>query len=189
MEFEVMEEDDPKPVRVVSPAVRLQLLCEGCGKPVERTASQLKKTKHGKPYCSKGCRMKHYNANILERTANQRSKAEDILFGMIVADFPTLNVLANDRETLDGLEIDLYIPSANLAIELNGPVHYMPIYGDERLEQVQMKDARKHLELHQRGIRLLVLDISRLQTRKKTEAFLSEQYTDIIKPLISGSRG
>lgn len=133
--------------------------------------------------------MKHYNANILERTANQRSKAEDILFGMIVADFPTLNVLANDRETLDGLEIDLYIPSANLAIELNGPVHYMPIYGDERLEQVQMKDARKHLELHQRGIRLLVLDISRLQTRKKTEAFLSEQYTDIIKPLISGSRG
>ncbi len=149
----------------------------------------MRKSKHGKPYCSKSCRMRHYNANILERTSNQRSKAEDILLSLLREAFPAMEILANCRTLVsNGLEVDLYVPAAKLAIELNGPVHYLPIYGEERLTKVRFKDAQKHAELHAMGIRLLVLDISRLQTRKRTEAFLKTQFVEAIQPLLMEAR-
>lgn len=170
-------------------AVYLDRKCEGCGKDVRRRESEIKKSKHGKSYCSKSCRMKHYNAHILVRSSTQRSRAEDYLFEMMVSDFPSLKIIKNDRSFLsEHLEIDLYMPDIRLAIELNGPVHYLPIYGDERFKRVQIKDAKKNLELHQKGVALLTLDISRLQSKKKTIAFLSAQYSEVIKPLIMEAR-
>lgn len=193
MEFETPDSwsdqnEIPSKPRVVSKGapVEHKMKCEGCNTDLLRTDAQLRKTKHGKPFCSKSCRMRHYNAHILTRTSNQRSKAEDILLGMIREGFPDLNLIPNDRAVLpSSLEIDIHIPEAKLAIELNGPVHYLPIYGDERLAKVRMNDAQKHLEIHDRGLRLLVLDISRLNSAKRQLAFLTAQYTDVIKPLIS----
>lgn len=182
-----LKERPLKTPRLIAP--KLTLKCEGCGTEVVRTETQLKKTKHGKPYCSKGCRMRHYNANILTRTSNQRSQAEDILADMIHADFPALEISANNRSFLPSrLEIDILIPSAKLAIELNGPVHYMPIYGEDQLRKVQSKDAQKHLEIHDAGISLMVLDTSKLNSKKRQLEFLTKHYQEDIKPLLSGSR-
>jgi len=185
----------PKPEKAIkvkisrAKLVKHTLKCEGCGSSVLRTDNQLRQMKHGKPYCSKSCRMKHYNANILERTSNQRSRAEDILANLIKADFPDLEVSVNNRQILPSrLELDIYLPTAKLAIELNGPVHYFPIYGEERLTKVQVRDSQKHKETQELDIGLLILDISNLQTIKKTVSFLTEHYTQTIKPLIMGTR-
>ncbi len=133
--------------------------------------------------------MRHYNTHVLTRTSNQRSRAEDVLLTMLRAAYPSLEVRANERSLVsNGLEVDIYIPAAKLAIELNGPVHYLPIYGEERLERVQFKDAQKHAELHTKGIRLLVLDISRLQTKKRTREFLATQFVESIQPLLMEAR-
>lgn len=186
MNFELTIEGDSSAIeRIRLPSVWLKIPCGGCGAILDRTEADIKQCKHGKPYCSKSCRMKHYNHHILERSSNQRSKAEDILASFIKTDFPDLEIVTNDRKFLpSGLEIDINIPSMRLAIELNGPVHYMPIYGEERLHKVQAKDAQKHLEIHQKGLTLIVLDISRLNSTKKQLEFLTKHYTDNIKPLL-----
>ncbi len=40
-------------------------------------------------------------------------------------------------------EVDLALPGEMIAIEVDGPTHFMPIYGDEHLEQQQDRDERK----------------------------------------------
>lgn len=162
--------------------------CSGCGTPVLRFKKNARQCKTGRFYCSKGCRMRHYNANILTRSSNQRSKAEDRIAELIQRDFPDVVISLNDRSLLsNGLEIDIYVPSARLAIELNGPVHYLPIYGEEKLRTTQYKDAAKHLEIHEKGLSLMVLDISRLHSKKQQETFLLKHYTEDIKPLLMGA--
>jgi len=160
--------------------------CHECGTEIVKRRSETKKAKHGMLFCSKSCRMRYYNVHILKRTSNQRSHAEDYLIDLIKKDFPFLNVLPNDRAFLpSGLEIDIYIPDAKLAIELNGPVHYLPIYGENRLEKVQLKDSKKFLEIHDKGLSLMVLDISRLNSKKQQHLFLDKYYEENIKSLLS----
>ena len=63
---------------------------------------------------------------------------------IILNEFPNLQIIENDRTTIKGgLEIDLHIPSKNVAIELNGPCHYIPIFGTKELEKTQNKDLIK----------------------------------------------
>jgi very-short-patch-repair endonuclease len=40
-------------------------------------------------------------------------------------------------------EVDLALPNEMIALEVDGPTHFLPIYGDEHLEQQQERDARK----------------------------------------------
>ncbi len=187
MEFETAAER-PKQPRPKQELITMQ--CEGCGEEVRRTQSQLGRTKHGKPYCSKSCRMRHYNHHILTATGHQRSGPEDMLLDHIRTDFPALEIRPNDRTHLpSGLEIDIHIPLARLAIELNGPVHYLPIYGEDRFRRSQAKDAQKHLEIHDCGLSLLVLDISRLHSKKQQREFIAKHYKADVKPLLMEAGG
>lgn len=43
----------------------------------------------------------------------------------------------------DELEIDLFIPSLKTAIEIDGPAHFFPIWGQENLERHIKADAKK----------------------------------------------
>lgn len=194
MQFEndVVAAPAQAPKRSRMPHVLLDLTCEGCGKPVVRAASEIRKTKHGKPYCSKSCRMRHYNHHVLKPSGYQRSGAEDEMIVLIQRDFPALKIVPNDRQTLSsGLEIDIHLPEAKLAIELNGPVHYRPIYGEERFAKVQAKDVLKHAEIQAKGLALLVLDVSRLKSKKRQHEFIAKHYEEDVKPLLAeiGSRG
>lgn len=40
-------------------------------------------------------------------------------------------------------EVDLALPKELIAIEVDGPTHFLPIYGEEHLEQQRERDARK----------------------------------------------
>lgn len=71
-------------------------------------------------------------------------------------------ILCNDRKTI-GSELDIYFPSLRIAVELNGPVHYEPIYGDDRFERVQNKDKQKLIECYKQGIELIIIDVSKMK--------------------------
>ena len=165
---------------------RFYLKCKQCDKDIERTPVQLRKIKNGQVFCSKSCRMTHKNLNNPKKYSCRRSKAESFLSELIKLDFPDLILLENDRTVLlSKLEIDIYLPTIKLAIELNGPVHYFPIYGEETLRKCQDKDIRKQIEIQSLSINLLVVDISRITSKKKSEDFLIEYYSKYIKPIIS----
>lgn len=166
--------------------------CSQCNKEVLRTKYQLskKKNKNGLVFCSRSCRMTHQNFNNPKKYSCRRSKAEVYLNNLIKIDFPDLLVLENDRTTLlSKREIDIYIPKYKLAIELNGPVHYLPIYGEDRLKKCQNTDMLKQQEIHNMGLAMLILDISRLCSKKKSEAFLIEYYNSHIKPILLNGSG
>ena len=104
---------------------------------------------------------------------------------LIRADFKQLLVEENVRGVLpSGLELDLYVPAFKLAIELNGPLHFFPIFGKVKLQSIQDKDIKKEVEAQFIGCNLITIDISRIKYWRETQAFLDDEYKNSIKPLI-----
>lgn len=58
-------------------------------------------------------------------------------------------------ETNRCMELDMYCENLKIAVEYNGIHHYEPIYGDEKLEGVQFKDALKQKICQEKGIRFI----------------------------------
>jgi hypothetical protein len=80
-----------------------------------------------------------------------------MLYNLVLQTFPQLKPISDDRETLNGLEIDIYIPSLKLGIEWNGIVHFKPIYGEEALRKTQYRDENKLKLANTLGINLIVI--------------------------------
>jgi len=154
--------------------------CKYCGKEVYRTAAATRKSKTKNIFCNQSCAAS-YN-NTLKRKS-RRSKVEIMLFEMLKKEFPKLNIINNDKKLLNGLEIDIAIPSLKLGIEWNGIVHFKPIYGQTKLNKVQSNDTKKQIIAQQKGINLIVIpDFVSTKARVK-RAFVS--VSKIIRQLIN----
>jgi very-short-patch-repair endonuclease len=53
------------------------------------------------------------------------------------------------------LEIDLFLPNLNLIIEIDGPTHFLPIFGEEKLKKVMESDMEKNGLLISKGFTVL----------------------------------
>tara|TARA_R100001509_G_scaffold164543_1_gene142553 strand:+ start:1708 stop:2487 length:780 start_codon:yes stop_codon:yes gene_type:complete len=61
------------------------------------------------------------------------------------------------------LEVDIYLPELGTAIEIDGPSHFLPIWGDEALRKTIKSDNEKNGLLRYHGIMVL-----RVAQKKKT---------------------
>jgi hypothetical protein len=86
--------------------------------------------------------------------------AEAELFRIVRAIFSHIEVFRRIRpDWLEGLELDIFVPSQSIAIEYHGPQHFAPVwpYGkEESFRQLQERDARKRAILSRNGIVLCV---------------------------------
>lgn len=129
--------------------------CTLCGKEVYKTPCQIKNAKN--IFCGKSCNTKY--RNMYGKNNYKRSKLEKFIEEDLTLRYSNLEILFNNREQLNcGLELDIYIPSLKFAIEINGIVHYRPIYGEDRLAKVQDADFRKSKICEELGIKLLIID-------------------------------
>jgi very-short-patch-repair endonuclease len=80
-----------------------------------------------------------------------------------------------------GSELDFYFPQLRLAIELNGIFHYEPIYGADKLEQVQANDQQKSLRCAAAGIEFCTIDTS---TVNHVTDIVKERYWTIVRNLV-----
>ena len=92
--------------------------------------------------------------------------------------FPHCNILYNNRKILNGLELDVYIPSINLAIEFNGQQHYRFTRNfhknkDGFDDQLKRDKIKKHL-CETKGINLLI--ISHIHPSEKLFSKLIKDY-------------
>lgn len=55
----------------------------------------------------------------------------------------------------DNLEVDIYIPTLNVAVEVDGPSHFIPVWGEEKLLLQQKADDEKFGLLKFNGIKLI----------------------------------
>ena len=128
--------------------------CGFCGQKITRQKSQAQRSKTGKIFCNQSCAAS-YN-NKLKRKS-RRSKIEAKFYDLVVKEFPNLDILSNDKTMLDGYEVDVAIPELQLAIEWNGIVHFKPIYGQTKLDNIQTRDADKLKIASNKDINLIVI--------------------------------
>lgn len=167
--------------------IKDKISCGMCGAEITSSRSLKKKLpKCGKYFCDKSCRMKYYNKfHSIAKTKN-KSRPEELFVELIQTEFPQLRVLRNNREILkSGLELDIFFPEISLAIEINGPVHYLPIFGEERLNLVSSKDSRKMAEAYASGIELIVIDVSTWCSLKTQQGKSKEIFSETIKPILA----
>ena len=151
--------------------------CSNCGKQI--TIGYFKFNKHKYHFCSKQCLGIYTNKHF--KHICRRSKLEKWIESQLDILYPDLQVLYNDRDTINA-ELDVYIPSLNIAFELNGIFHYEPIYGADNLKRVQTNDTRRFQACIERGIELCIIDSSGQKYFKEAS---SQKYLDIITNIIN----
>lgn len=134
---------------------RKRVICACCSSPFTKEAVQIKKTKNN--FCSQSCSARYSNQN--KTKGNRRSKIEIWIESQLSLLYPTLEVHYNHKDAINA-ELDIYIPSLSLAIELNGILHYEPIYGKDKLLQIQENDKKKAKTCLKKGIELNSINTS-----------------------------
>ena len=66
------------------------------------------------------------------------------------------------------MEVDIFLPKEKIAIEIDGPSHYWPVHGEEKLERRKKADQEKNGLLLSHGYGII-----RVQNLKKT---MSQDY-------------
>jgi len=135
----------------------IELKCANCGKLFDREDDYDKRKRRRKgvqPCCSAHC-ITDYARKCCKTKG--RSKLEEWLEAKLKELYPLLPILYNNRDVV-GLELDIYIPSLELAFELNGICHYKPIYGINVFTKATFRDILKEHKCKVKHIDLYIID-------------------------------
>lgn len=95
-------------------------------------------------------------ANQAVRTTSKTgSKLEHYLLKCLINDnyrveFHKEQILSNTK-----LQIDLFLPTMNIAIEVDGPSHFLPVWGEDSLTKNQKYDKKKSGLIIGKGLKLI----------------------------------
>lgn len=98
------------------------------------------------------------------------SKLEKFLLNALlndgfVVEFHKEQILSNTK-----LQIDLFLPILNIAIEVDGPSHFLPVWGDDVLQKNQKYDKKKTGLILGKGLSLI--RIKQLNDYSKSRALI-----------------
>lgn len=153
--------------------------CEQCDKQTVKKKNQYEKFKHS--FCSSSCSATFNNTN--KKYGTRRSKLEVYLEEQLTTLYPTLEILYSNKETI-GSELDIYIPSLKLAFEIQGIFHYEPIFGQEKLDQIQKNDLLKVMKCREKDIELISINCSK---QKNVTTETNQPFLKLIISIIDNS--
>lgn len=153
--------------------------CANCKKSFEKLPNQIKKTKSGNHFCSRSCAATYNNKH--KSFGTRRSKLEKYIEEQLSSLYPDLDIHFNHKDAI-GSELDIYVPSLNIAFELNGIFHYEPIFGNDKLRKIQENDISKSKACIDAKIDLCIIDTS---GQKYVKPSTSQKYLDIITKIIN----
>lgn len=156
---------------------KLEVVCDNCDIKFMKYDKEIRRSLNN--FCCQSCAATYSNTH--KSKGNRRSKLEVWLEEQLTILYPNLNILYSDKTTINS-ELDIYIPSLNLAIELNGIFHYEPIFGEDKLSKIQNNDGRKFQACIENGIELCIIDTS---NQKYFKISTSQKYLDIITHLVN----
>ena len=84
------------------------------------------------------------STQAIQEASRNGSKVELYLFNHLIesgyrVDIHKEHILQNEK-----FHIDLYIPSCRIAIEVDGPMHFEPVFGEEKLQKRIAADTQKN---------------------------------------------
>lgn len=150
--------------------------CKQCNKSFKKIQSQIKITKNH--FCCHSCAAT-YN-NLHKTTGTRRSKLEKWIEEQMKTLYPDLEIHFNKKDAINS-ELDIFIPSLNLAFELNGIYHYEPIHGQKKFNQIQNNDHRKFAACAENDIELCIIDTS---SQKYVKPKTSQKFLDIVASIL-----
>lgn len=126
--------------------MKQEVKCDKCGDMFKKGQCFLDRTKHN--FCCTDCASKYWFENSFVET-----EFENLV--------KTLGVQyeRNTRKVVHPLELDFYFPDIKFAVEINGSVHYEPMYGMGHLAIVKERDKRKREKCKQLGIQLRTIKV------------------------------
>tara|TARA_Y100000401_G_C8310331_1_gene219365 strand:+ start:486 stop:1259 length:774 start_codon:yes stop_codon:yes gene_type:complete len=112
------------------------------------------------------------SSQAIRKASKEGSKLEKFLFELLTqhgyrVEYHKEHLLLNEK-----LHIDLFLPDSSVAIEIDGPSHFEPIWGQEALERTQRSDKQKS------G---LILNSGMVLVRIKNTKGISERFKRDIK--------
>jgi len=118
-------------------------------------------------------------AEAVRKASKEGSKIEKFVYEGLTAlgyhvIFHKRGLIANDK-----LEVDLFLPEMKTAIEIDGPAHFLPIWGQQNLERHIRADAQKAGLLINRGfvvlrVKNVIRNLSSKNMRDALEAIVIE---------------
>lgn len=122
--------------------------------------------------------------NAVRATSKVGSKLEKYLHHKLLVDgykveFHKEQTLVNTK-----LQIDLFLPSINLAIEVDGPSHFAPVWGDDSLSRNKKYDSKKEGLILGKGWNLLRI----IQTKDFSEARSLIIYKKLLDVIVSNDQ-
>lgn len=151
---------------------RVEVSCKHCSVLFTKMPSEIKKESNN--FCTRSCSATYNNKHKTHGT--RRSKLEAWMEEKLVVLYPDLEIHFNRKDAINS-ELDIFMPTLNLAIELNGIFHFEPIYGPEKLAKIINNDDRKFQACIERGIELCIIDTSQLKYCIPKNA---KKYLDIV---------
>lgn len=111
-------------------------------KEIEKRKNKARINWESKPDDEKELMLKQAN-DAVRQTSKTGSKLEKFLFNKLleagyIVEFHKEQSILNTK-----LQIDLFIPTINVAIEIDGPSHFEPVWGDDALKRNKKYDNKK----------------------------------------------
>jgi len=99
----------------------------------------------------------------IRRASTEGSKIENFVVKTVSNGGYRVQFHKKDLIPNQNLEIDLYIPSLKTIIEVDGPSHFLPVWGEDRLQKQMKADLDKNGLILSKGF--VMLRIKALKTR------------------------
>lgn len=147
--------------------------CLTCNAEVKRYASLI--PKNGNVFCNNSCAAIWKNKNR-DQAIPTRSKLEKWLEEQLNNQFTGLIILFN-KTTKIGMELDIHVPTLNLAFEINGIFHYEDVFKNGLLTRRLELDEKKRQLCLENKIKLVEIDT---REQKYFTEKSSKRYLDII---------
>ena len=118
-------------------------------------------------------KMRTKGIEAIQKAAKEGSKLEKFLLSR-------LNKLGYEIKfhqmliPAEKLEIDLYIPKLKTIIEVDGPSHFLPIWGEERLQKQMNADLRKNGTLLSKGYVVIRVKTVGFESIKRKEDIINK---------------
>jgi very-short-patch-repair endonuclease len=108
-------------------------------------------------------RLREAATPAIQKAAKEGSKLEKYICERLTKAGYVIEYHRHDLVPNEKLEVDIYLPDLGTAIEIDGPAHFLPLYGEETLRRTIISDNEKNGLLRYTGFVVL-----RVAQRKKT---------------------
>jgi hypothetical protein len=99
--------------------------------------------------------------DAVRETSKVGSKLEKYLFNSLLKDGYKVEFHKEQNLLNTKLQIDLFLPDKNLAIEVDGPSHFAPVWGDDNLKKNKKYDNKKNGLILGKGLYLIRIQQTR----------------------------